>query len=440
MVVVYNAIKIINKTIQSLNKQKIKNRLSVTQKYYMKSNQYISRLIVFAIYLIPIIGLIDFFISVGILSGAPSRGRADHPFPEMIVGKEVLILIVFALLTLIMLHKVKMQKISAIILMAVGLLTLHSTSMIIMVAGFRESLCFAYVIAGKFLSDRSQMNQQYDGKASLVKGLKIVLLIEFVLALLQTQLMSPAEGLNFFGSRPLGTFTNPSTLGVFGALSILLLILFKEKNEKIGVLYFTCSTILALLSGSRVAVMLLLLILGMNQLTKIKPYSAKVMVFFLGIFVLAITAVNINFITNKPSSLSLLEGPRMLNFINYLTSSDAFHLMFGHGWGIYTSWYFSLSPPSYYPPLDSFYASILAQIGLFGSLILAAFMYWLFSQAGKKGRYLLIVFAIIGLQINVFEYYPVNLLIFLALGVLISEEKSLISSSNVYPVFPGTKR
>jgi len=44
------------------------------------------------------------------------------------------------------------------------------------------------------------------------------------------------------------------------------------------------------------------------------------------------------------------------------------------------------------------------------------------------------------LQINVFEYYPANLLIFLALGVLISEEKSLINSTNAYPVFPGLKR
>ena len=158
--------------------------------------------------------------------------------------------------------------------------------------------------------------------------------------------------------------------------------------------------------------MLFLLILGMNLLTKIKPYSAKIVTFFLGIFVLVIIAVNINFITNKPSSLSLLDGPRMLNFINYVTSSDTFHLMFGHGWGAYTSWYFSLSPPSPYPPLDSFYAAILAQIGVFGSLILAAFMYWLFSQGGTKGRYLLIVFAIVGMQINVFEYYPANLLMF----------------------------
>lgn len=32
MVVAYNAIKVINKTVQSLNKQKIKNRLSVYTK------------------------------------------------------------------------------------------------------------------------------------------------------------------------------------------------------------------------------------------------------------------------------------------------------------------------------------------------------------------------------------------------------------------------
>ena len=67
-------------------------------------------------------------------------------------------------------------------------------------------------------------------------------------------------------------------------------------------------------------------------------------------------------------------------------------------------------------------------------------MYWLFSQGGTKGRYLLIVFAIVGMQINVFEYYPANLLIFLALGVLISEEKSLIIGLSAQSVFPGKKR
>ena len=216
--------KLLTKLFKVLISRKLKIDYLFTQKYYMKIDQYISRLIVFAIYFIPIIGLIDFFISVGILSGTPTRGRVDHPFPAMIAGKEVLILIVFVLLAFIALHKLKIQKISAIILMSVGFLMLHTTSMIIMVAGFRESLCFVYVIAGKFLSDKSQMNQQYDGKAALVKGLKIVLLIEFVFALLQTQFMPSIEGFTFLGSKPVGTFTNPNAIGVFGALSILLLI------------------------------------------------------------------------------------------------------------------------------------------------------------------------------------------------------------------------
>ena len=86
----------------------------------IKINQIISRLIIFSIYLIPLIGLIDFLISIAALPGIPSRGRVDHPFPIMIVGKELLILIMLMLLVVIAVYKLKIQAISGIILMVVG--------------------------------------------------------------------------------------------------------------------------------------------------------------------------------------------------------------------------------------------------------------------------------------------------------------------------------
>jgi hypothetical protein len=318
--------------------------------------------------------------------------------------------------------------------MVVGFLMLHTSSLIVMVSGFRESLCFVYVIAGKLFSERSQINLKY-GKADLVKALKIVLLIELLFALLQTQLMPAVESFTFLGSKPVGSFINPNTIGVFGSLSILLLILFKEKKEKISVLYFTCAILLAFLSGSRVAIMLLMLILVMNQLVGMKLSPVKLMISFLSFLMLVIIIININTITYKPSELSTIKGVRILNIINYLTTTDLFHLMFGYGWGSHTSWYYTLSSVS--SPsiaLDSLYASMLAQIGLIGSILLGFFMYWLFGQGGKKGRYLLAVFAIIGMQINVFEYYPANLLIFLSLGIFISENKDLINRRKIHTV------
>ncbi len=253
----------------------------------IKIDQIISRLIIFSIYLIPLIGLIDFLISIGVLSGSPTRGRVDHPFPVMIVGKELLISIILMLLMVIAVYKSKIQTISAIILMVVGFLMLHTSSLIVMVSGFRESLCFVYVIAGKLFSERSQINLKY-GKADLVKALKIVLLIELLFALLQTQLMPAVESFTFLGSKPVGSFINPNTIGVFGSLSILLLILFKEKKEKISVLYFTCAILLAFLSGSRVAIMLLMLILVMNQLVGMKLSPVKLMISFLSFLMLVI--------------------------------------------------------------------------------------------------------------------------------------------------------
>ena len=400
----------------------------------IKINQIIPRLIIFSIYLIPLIGLIDFLISIGALPGIPSRGRVDHPFPIMIVGKELLILIMLMLLVVIAFNKLKIQAISVIILMVVGFLILYSSSLIVMVSGLRESLCFVYIIAGKLFSDQSRVNLKY-GKVKLVKAIKIVLLIELFFVLLQTQLMPPVESFTFLGSRPVGSFTNPNTIGVFGCLSILLLILFKEKKEKISVLYFICAILLAFLSGSRVAITLIMLILVINQLTVMKPSLLKLMTAFLGLLMLVIIITNINYISNKPLGLSIIEGDRVSNIINYLTTTDLFHLLFGYGWGAHTSWYYilsSINSPSI--GLDSLYASMLAQIGLIGSVFFGIFMCWLFNLGGKKGRYLLVVFAIIGIQINVFEYYPANLLIFLALGIFISENKDLNNTRKIQTV------
>ncbi len=400
----------------------------------IKINQIISHLIIFSIYLIPLIGLIDFLISIAAFPGSPSRGRVDHPFSVMIVGKELLILIMLMLLAVIAVYKLKIQAISLIILMVVGFLMLHTPSLIVMVSGFRESLCFVYVIAGKLFSDQSRVNLKY-GKVNLVKAIKIVLLIELFFALLQTQLMPPVESFTFLGSKPVGSFINPNTLGVFGCLSILLLILFKENKEKISVLYFTCAILLAFLSGSRVAITLIMLILVINQLTVMKPSLLKLMTAFLGLLMLVIIITNINYISNKPLALSVIEGDRVSNIINYLTTTDLFHLLFGYGWGAHTSWYYilsSINSPSI--ALDSLYASMLAQIGLIGSVFLGIFMCWLFNLGGKKGRYLLAVFAIIGIQINVFEYYPANLLIFLALGIFISENKDSINRRTIQTV------
>ena len=151
-------------------------------------------------------------------------------------------------------------------------------------------------------------------------------------------------------------------------------------------------------------------------------------------FLLTVKSVrNINVIAYKPPELSVFEGERVNNLMNYLTFSDTFHIVFGHGWGHYTSWYLSLSNVSSSPiALDSLYASILAQIGLIGSIIMMLFMWWLFSQGGSKGLFLLVVFGVIGLQMNVFEYYPANLLILLALGMLISERKNSINKARLY--------
>jgi hypothetical protein len=394
----------------------------------MRAERLLASLTVFTIYLIPIIGIVDFLISIGVIPGTPGRGRPDHPFPLMIAAKEGLALILFVLLVSISLKKQKVKTLSLVILMAVGLLSVYTSSLIVMIAGFRQSVSFVYIVAGKFLAEY-QIKGRLNGKARIIKGLKIVLIIEFVFAVLQTQYMPCVESMTFLGAKPIGSFTNPNALGIFGAMSILMLLMLKEKGCSLGKLYYVISGIIVISSSSRIATLLFTLVLIAALMPAFKKLVDKPVAAIISAIMIVVVILNINFITHKPPNLSVLKGTRMMNLVYYIDSTDYPTLLFGQGWGILTSWYFALKGGKYtevqgFVKLDSFYAAIMAQIGFLGLFLFGTFLFWLFSKGGKKGMYLFIVFCITGVQGNVLEHYPLNFLIFMSLGICIAEQNA----------------
>jgi hypothetical protein len=381
----------------------------------------VSLLTLFTIYFIPIFGIIDFLISISVLPGVPGRGRPDHPFPQMIVAKELLALLIFSLLLILTLKRMRIRYSSFIVFAVVGTITIYTDSLVTLIAGMRQSISFVYIIAGVVMMEYyAKMN--IDGRKIFVNALKLVMISEFVFVVLQMQLMPAYEGEGLLGSRAIGSFNNPNTLGAFGALSFLLLLMFKDSVERVSKIYYIISGIIVFSAGSRLAIIIYIIVFASLLINKFKKNS-KLMVSFIAVILVFLSLSYINILANKPVGISIVEGARAYNLVNYFLSMDFITILIGQGWGKMTSWFFTLTGGSYtnvdgFMRLDSFYAAMIAQIGLIGLFIMLLFTFYIFYQGGRKGIYLFLIFWMMSAQVNILEYYPINFMLFIALGVL----------------------
>jgi hypothetical protein len=403
----------------------------------MNIGRAVSTLTLFTIYFIPIIGFIDFLISIGVLPGSPGRDRPNHPFPNIIVAKEALALLIFLLLFIIVLKKLRVKRLSFLVVFVLGLFTTTSNDIYSIIAGMRQNIAFVYIPATVFTM-YYYYNLNIDGRIKIINALKTILIIEFVFVLLQILFQPSNEGFTFLGPRTLGSFTNPNAIGVFASVSIILLLLLRKSKNEVPIIYYLITAFTCLSSGSRIAIFLfiltilsLMISISRNRIDKL----ISIIIAFLGLFV---SIVFINNISSKPAGLSIVDGTRVTNIAKYILNNDSMTLLIGNGWGKHTSWYFALHDGNYtnspnFVMLDSFYASILAQGGMLGLFIMMLFLSWLFSLGGKKGLYLFFIFCIISIQTNILEFYPIIFYIFIALGMLIfdlRQNRMLLSATH----------
>jgi len=177
---------------------------------------------------------------------------------------------------------------------------------------------------------------------------------------------------------------------------------------------------MVLASGSRTALILLLLLyfyIGVS----IKSYSHVKVLYLLFVFFISIVILlNINYFSSKPQGLSLINSVRVDNLVSYVNSTNFLEFILGNGWGTNTSWHRFLSgEQDTLPPLDSFVAAMIYQIGIIGTILLYIVLGIVFSFAGSKGKFLYIMFVLIGGQINILEYYPISFMIFILVGLII---------------------
>jgi len=191
--------------------------------------------------------------------------------------------------------------------------------------------------------------------------------------------------------------------------------------------YHIISLFIILASGSRGSVLALSFLYFYIFINSFESTKNKNIATICSFILLAILITNINLISSKPSGISFFNDARVQALFHYLSEIDFYSLMTGQGWGWNTSWYRAIYPVrelNY--AADSFFTSILIQIGpLFVSIFMVVLAY-IFSLAGKKGMLLLITFLIIGLQINILEFYPIINILFLSLGLLIGLNQASI--------------
>ncbi len=377
-----------------------------------------------SIYLIPLVGLIDVAMSIGILPGMVDRSRTLHPFPAIVVVREVVVVLLF----LVLISKCpETGRIPKLLFRSVFLLMpllLYSTSVPAFLGGIRQILYLVYIPIG-FSIYNYALKANIDINLRISRALKFLLIVECVCALLQTQLMPAVEGRLFFGSRAYGTFNNPNTLGVFGAISLPLLIHFSGKRS-LHWIYGAFALMIVIAAASRTGLVLLGLACGWFLLTRLRSPETRG---FAGVATLGIIiclVVSLNVITNRGAYPTVWNSVRLNNVRRYLTEMDILRILIGNGWGVLTSWYYGLGGDIEVIGGiggDSFYAAMLIQIGLIGLMFLLIWLFSLFSLAGNQGLLLFIVFCLTGLQVNVLEYYPMNLLIFLSLGIFIGERR-----------------
>jgi hypothetical protein len=396
---------------------------------FVISRNFYYRIALFSIFIIPLFGLYDFLISIEVFENMnPTHSRINNPYRHLIVLKDLISLFILLVFALDFLSTKNISKISLIILILALYPFFTCDSLGEIVAGMRQSIAFVYISLGLAITNYGLKNFNIKHLISrLIWAIKLVLIIELFMCLLQLLLGGAHDGLTFIGPRVLGSFINPNTISMYALISIVFIHLFSLRITSI-IPYHIISIFIILAAGSRGGVLAISFLYFYIFISSFNSTKNKSIATMLCIIILVLLITNINEITSKPLSTSFLNGARIQALFDYISKVDYYSFMTGQGWGWNTSWYRAIYPVrelNY--PADSFYTSILIQIGPLFASIFMAILAFIFSLAGKKGIFLLIIFLIIGLQINILEFYPIINILFLSLGLLIGLNQALIN-------------
>jgi hypothetical protein len=248
--------------------------------------------------------------------------------------------------------------------------------------------------------------------------LRYYMALQAVLAIAQALWAPPLFGVSFLGGgRPFGTFVSPNLFGATMATCALLFALVPGMR-----LWVALSLFLALLSGSRTALISALLVVYFQVYAIVRPRDRWALVMPAPILAVgALLLASSPMLSGRDDADPTQDGRIDLwqrVFANYV--NDPMDLLFGWGLGLSSNTINILFGAEHFPgqfDSDSLYLFLLNGYGLVGLLAYVLFL-WTATRMSvhpKKGLVVMFIF-VAGLTFNMWEYFPQNAVLMFLLG------------------------
>ena len=256
-----------------------------------------------------------------------------------------------------------------------------------------------------------------------VRSLVFVAVCEIIPALIETALLSQPEDNALLGPRVFGTFNDPNTLGIaFAAITFCVLFLGRSSR-------FTTASVVAmgivseLLSGSRTGMVAVVFVLAALVFSKLRHLESRGMLVTFAIIMILPLYYSLAILSGREGATAPMQDPRVEIFRQQTEGKGLGELLIGRGLGVGTSTLYALGHErtdveDLMRILDSTYISLIVQIGFIGLGLFLLTFASLSARCGFAGWVLYGLMLIVGSNGNVLEYYPFNLVVAAAYGIL----------------------
>jgi len=251
--------------------------------------------------------------------------------------------------------------------------------------------------------------------------LRYYIALQTVLAITQALWAPPILGVSLLGGgRPFGTFVSPNLFGAAMATCSLLFALVPGMRKWMAVSIF-----LALLSGSRTALISALLVVFFQIYAALRPRDRWALVMpapllAVGALVLASSPLLSGRDDADPTQDGRLDLWQRI-FSNYIDGPE--DVLFGWGLGLSSNTINVLYGAEYFPgqfDSDSLYLFLLNGYGVIGLLAYVGFLWMTTKVSVHSNKGLVIMFILVaGLTFNMWEYFPQNAMLMYLWGTVL---------------------
>lgn len=385
-------------------------------------------LVILMVVVIPVMGVYDLLETFQAGKGAvyleAARAGGERSGLGLLYAREILLLLVIGILFLwACVVGRRVPRLFGVGLFSVCLgigcivsLGLHPK--IVLIAGIRQLMYLVliyilYVI--RHGSDRIE--------ALFVSAAAGVAIVEFVVASVQEAFFEAAAGTTLLGSRVYGTFNNPNTLAASFAVITFIVLFLGRLSLRVRAGVVTLGIVGQLMAGSRAGVVATVLVFVTYLWRRSRCLETRAMVVIGTILLTAPLYLGLSTLSGREDVGEPLDDPRIQIFVEQIEMMRPVELLFGRGLGVGTNTLNSLARnredvQHLVSILDSTITALVVQIGFVG---LAAFLFTLVALSARCGYAGWVLFGLVfvlGINVNWLEFYPVNLMVTAAYGIL----------------------